>query len=168
MLSYMLAVCPCLSFHLGFIDLLAFPVKSPLLAQCQHPAPDADSSSQACFAQPVCECVSCVFLSNMGARIFEIEKGEGSTSHSVRPVLVQPCMYKWGNCMLEQWKAGVCSSSRWKDQHILTLSQTLCSHIQGRLAQSKMILTWKWSPSLSLSAELRLWHPNGVGLLVFP
>lgn len=90
----MLAVCPCLSFHLGLIDLLAFPVKSPLLAQCQHPAPDADSSSQACFAQPVCECVSCVFLSNMGARIFEIEKGEGSTSHSVRPVLVQLCMGK--------------------------------------------------------------------------
>lgn len=40
MLPQLLAVFPCLSFHLGLSD-LAFPMNKPPMAQHQQPVPDA-------------------------------------------------------------------------------------------------------------------------------
>lgn len=66
MLPQQLAVFPCLSFHLGLIDLLAFPTKKLhwLSISILHPTPAA--GTHVCFVWPVCEDAFSVFLLNVG------------------------------------------------------------------------------------------------------
>lgn len=128
MLSQLPAVCPCLSFHLGLIDLLAFPTTSSLLAPCQHPVPGAGSgNSRVCFAGR-----GCFFLPSFqmwGDEYFKWQRLKGvhqslqkAQQQGARPALVKLCMYKGENYTLKELKAKVCSSLGWKDQHSLTLS----------------------------------------------